>query len=731
MYMFERMGYLICLDRTIRSKGCKVVPLLSAQLHINSEAIKEDPNRITGIKGTLKSTQFKILPGMADLRTSDCYTTIDLNNIPPGSILVFSCHPDPLTIPPQSLWERSQWAGIVQVISELDLYDLNMLLYRSAPEENDSSLPMGTYQLPGYGPLAFSGLQGFYSIILKSQDDPRSYSCLSENVKGGDWALDYLCNRLNRPGYLRLKELHTWLKELIQDIKSIKAELKPRLFVKLVCELWKLATDVALAKMNSSLPEKINIVKSLALTSIQLIGSVNSTGLHPAKPQIPCMSAGLPHFSTHHMRCWGRDVFIALPGLMLRTCRFEDAKTHFVAFAGCYFRGLIPNLLDSARRPRYNARDATWWFLHALKRYCKAVSKEKADDLLSTMIPLRFPNGIYVDFDDPTIFSRSIPLKEIVQDILESHAKGIEFKEWNAGPALDSVMRDEGFNIRIRLDPKTGLVFGGNRWNCGTWMDKMGESEKAGNRGIPSTPRDGAAIELIAALDSVLEWLIEDNLTGIDHVTLADGSLYTFVQWRRALKNNFESIFFIPKDPCDHNPNIDPTLVGRRGIYKDTFGATNLRGDYQLRPNMMVAMSLSPDLFNRENAIEALRLADRVLVGPLGMRTLDPEDPAYRPNYDNSDDSMDGQVARGANYHQGPEWVWLYGCHLQAMAKFGLINKANMLGRLNNHWNCLQSNDFAGLPELTNRDGSLCRDSCATQAWSSATILDALYYVQE
>ncbi len=33
---------------------------------------------------------------------------------------------------------------------------------------------------------------------------------------------------------------------------------------------------------------------------------------------------------------------------------------------------------------------------------------------------------------------------------------------------------------------------------------------------------------------------------------------------------------------------------------------------------------------------------------------------------------------------------------------------------------------WEGLPELTNSHGKVCPDSCPTQAWSIATILDAV-----
>jgi predicted glycogen debranching enzyme len=75
--------------------------------------------------------------------------------------------------------------------------------------------------------------------------------------------------------------------------------------------------------------------------------------------------AGYPWFTD-----WGRDTFLALPGLCLVTGRHDVACQVIGAFAEHVSQGMIPNRFpDAGETPEYNTIDASLWFVHAVGRY--------------------------------------------------------------------------------------------------------------------------------------------------------------------------------------------------------------------------------------------------------------------------------------------------------------------------------------------------------------------------
>ena len=77
--------------------------------------------------------------------------------------------------------------------------------------------------------------------------------------------------------------------------------------------------------------------------------------------------AGYPWFAD-----WGRDTLISLPGLMLATGRFEQARQVLGVFGNYVSEGMIPNRFDDyTNEPNYNTVDASLWFVHAAFEYLR------------------------------------------------------------------------------------------------------------------------------------------------------------------------------------------------------------------------------------------------------------------------------------------------------------------------------------------------------------------------
>jgi glycogen debranching enzyme len=683
------------------------------------------------------------------------------SHFPPGSIAVFETwipgaeHSEGL--------DKYLTSGAREAFKDCNLNDINAILYRADAEERAlSNGADGSYSIPGIGSLVYCGLQGWQSILRDVVQENNLGHAICNHLREGQWSFDYIVGRLEklaqRDYYKRLTGPAEWLKQRFDAIRSVPSFLLPRCFALVIGTAHKAAEERAIEQMHPTIQKGQRFLKELAMVSCQVQGYMENAKLWPDKLD-PSLAAGLPHFAQDWARVWGRDTMIAMRGLLTCTGRYDEAKEHLLCFASLVKHGMIPNLVNSGKLPRYNSRDSVWFFLQNIQDFVKLAPN--ADRFLQERVRRRFLpyKDDWFPWDDKRAYSESSSIEDVIQECLQRHASGMRFREYNAGPDLDSQMKSEGFDIDIEVDWSNGIIYGGNEWNCGTWMDKMGDSAKAGNKGHPGTSRDGAPVEITGLLYSTLHWVDSLKSAGkfkYDGVTTSDGKLITYGAWAAKIKDSFEYHYYVPADESQWSKyDINPKVVNRHGVYKDVHRCKKEYRDYQLRPNFPIAMVVAPQLFDPEHALGALALADTHLRGPTGMATLDPGDMEYYPDYINSDDSDNYHIAHGLNYHSGPEWLWPTGFFLRALLHFDLKRRDTPEGRVEAFQQVTQrlqgckamirDTPWRGLTELTNKNGSFCSDSVSfrvpsfrmlefhanvrspqspTQAWSAGCIID-------
>ena len=615
---------------------------------------------------------------------------------------------------------------------DVNIIDINLVLYKCEKEElDDTKGKRGTYSFKGYGPLCYAGISHLHKMLnkFKFNKDKETY-CIIDNIKAGDWLFNYIIERLKNED--NIKVINDLLQEYHDNYIQLNYSQKVKYMTKIIDTLF----NVMVMKLFDLIQNK-NIInfselsRNLLIAIPEFLGYIESSRFRH-NIYLPLnklsLAAGIPHFSTEFFRCWGRDTFISFKGIFLIPGLFSEAKAILIQYASVMRHGLIPNLLDSGNNCRYNSRDTTWYFIKSVIEY---IEFSQDYEFFSTKINMVFLSDDFNEHKEKIAKNEKkiITIAELLQDIIQKHVKGIAFKEWRAGYEIDSVMCDEGFNVNVYYNKENGFIYGGNKQNCGTWMDKMGSSEIAKNKGIPATPRNGADIEIISLLYFSLIHLnnfYNNKKYPYNNVILPDGKIITYIEWAEKIKNNFEKYFYIDKKnvDCLHD-----------NTYRDYISDDNdSRHESQLRPNVFIALSISPELFKKSHAIKFIKLAEEFLVvkNCIGIRTLAKNDSNYNGNYDPKNDSKNFNLAHGYNYHNGPEWVFLSGFYLMAKMIFNEYNSKEELlidisKKLVPFEKYIKDDVWSGLPELTNKDGSYCEGGCNTQAWSIGTLIEVLY----
>lgn len=163
----------------------------------------------------------------------------------------------------------------------------------------------------------YAGIGGLVYDLLEITLDNDLGHAICNNIREGDWLINYLVSRL--------QSMHPPLLSFIQNSYSrltlLTRGIIPKHFAKLTLNLYKaIANNLVTRQYTGRLfPGEDLLLQNLCLSSLQFYGDVPSSRTHMGGATL---AAGLPHFSVEYTRCWGRDTFIALRGLFLVTGRF-------------------------------------------------------------------------------------------------------------------------------------------------------------------------------------------------------------------------------------------------------------------------------------------------------------------------------------------------------------------------------------------------------------------------
>ncbi|PYL63614.1 MAG: glycogen debranching protein [Verrucomicrobia bacterium] len=249
-----------------------------------------------------------------------------------------------------------------------------------------------------------------------------------------------------------------------------------------------------------------------------------------------------------------------------------------------------------------------------------------------------------------------------------------------------------GTRFNIHVDSNDGLLVQGEEGYQLTWMDaKMGD--------WVVTPRHGKAVEINAlwynALCLLTSWLRESG---------DETSAQHYAQHAERARVSFNNRFWFAEG-------------GHLYDVVDVDGGSN--NDSSCRPNQLFAISLDYPVLDEERWGSVLDVVEKKLVTPVGLRTLSPDSPDYKPLYAGDLRSRDGA------YHQGTVWAWLIGPFIDAWLKVYPHDRAAARKFLEVFPVHLSDDGIGTISEVFDAREPHMAGGCIAQAWSVAEVLRA------
>jgi predicted glycogen debranching enzyme len=306
------------------------------------------------------------------------------------------------------------------------------------------------------------------------------------------------------------------------------------------------------------------------------------------------------------------------------------------------------------------------------------------DGLIPNMFPDRQKEGLYHTSDATLWFFHALGrylkksndritlrlLLPILVDIAEHHLRGTKYN--------------------IHVDPEDGLLVQGQEGYQLTWMDaKMGD--------WVVTPRRGKAVEINALWFNALK-LLEGWLREMEEADTA----HRYAEHADRARDSFNRRFWFEEGGHLYD------------VVDVDSGSAN---DPACRPNQLLAISLEHPVLDEARWKSVVDVAEGELLTPVGLRSLSPKHPDYKPIYGGDLRSRDGA------YHQGTVWAWLIGPFIDAWLKVHPEEKASARSFLSRFPESMNENGMGTISEVFDAREPHTAGGCIAQAWSVAEVL--------
>ena len=252
---------------------------------------------------------------------------------------------------------------------------------------------------------------------------------------------------------------------------------------------------------------------------------------------------------------------------------------------------------------------------------------------------------------------------------------------------VEAHLRGTRFNIHV--DPVDGLLAEGMDGYQLTWMDaKMGD--------WVVTPRRGKPVEINALWFNALK-LLEGWLRQIGDNAAAD----RYAGHAAQARDSFNARFWFAEG----------------GHLYDVIDPPTGEDDPACRPNQIFAISLDHPVLVQESWASVIDVVQRELLTPVGLRSLSPHHPDYKPTYH-------GDLrTRDAAYHQGTVWAWLIGPFIDAWLKVHPGENTAARAFLSGFPDHLAEAGIGTISEVFDAEKPHTPRGCIAQAWSVAEVL--------